>query len=874
MLDAFEAHIVDQRFHVVASPGAGKTTLGLEVFRRLGQPAVVLAPTRTIRDQWIGRLKDFVPAEETWPPPWTSQSLDDPRFFTALTYQALHTRYRATASASREDEEPDPKLEASPSEAELQDVVTCFKESGIRTVILDEAHHLRAAWWKVLSRLVVALGDVHIVSLTATPPYDVVGREWKRYEDLCGAIDEEISVPELVRSGTLCPHQDYVWAVAPGKEERVSVVTYDRHVREVTAALLQDLVFQTAVQTHTWVWSEEPNPEAVLDDPAFGVALLIYLKVVGAEVSLALLELFDTQVEELPGLDRHWWQVLVHRYLFAAHWPETDAILAHREGLKRRLRSLRLLYRRELRLEKNRSLESHLATSTSKIQACVEIHALERRARGDTLRQVILTDYIREGEFGRLGAWTVFYALAQSPFGTRGDIALLTGRRVLVHQSQEARIAERVDGVTTRVADGLEDYVSISVPGGNAVIIEVLTQILTEGHLHTLVGTRSLLGEGWDAPAVNSLVLASYVGSYMLTNQMRGRAIRKDRAQPDKVSSIWHLVAVDTSTWSGKRDLEQLERRFETFVGLAEGRPVIESGLDRLKLPTFQSKEDLRQWNEEAVRRLARRGEVAQCWREAAGTGEDQRMVPSVEMRSRRPPSVRDYVFANTAQYLFYSALSTLSVILSETWNVVEYIDDVLNVVLDVDDASIFAWTLLIAGIGGLIYSGPQFIKALVIALRHAPISGTIQEIALVLRDALCEAGVFQSPAKGLPIETLETAPGVWSVAMRGGSFYERSVFSDAMAELLEPIENPRYLITRRGYGLWNRRVDYHAVPTLLAAKKHRAEVFVKRWRKRIGPTELIYTRNREGRIALLKARGRSLSGQFADRTLRRDRWH
>ena len=30
-----------------------------------------------------------------------------------------------------------------------------------------------------------------------------------------------------------------------------------------------------------------------------------------------------------------------------------------------------------------------------------------------------------------------------------------------------------------------------------------------------LVGTQALLGEGWDAPSVNTLVLASYVGSYM-----------------------------------------------------------------------------------------------------------------------------------------------------------------------------------------------------------------------------------------------------------------------------------------------------------------------------------------------------------------------
>ena len=56
-----ERHLDDDRLHVVAAPGAGKTTLSLEVFRRLGKPALVLTPTLTIRDQWLLRLRDFLP---------------------------------------------------------------------------------------------------------------------------------------------------------------------------------------------------------------------------------------------------------------------------------------------------------------------------------------------------------------------------------------------------------------------------------------------------------------------------------------------------------------------------------------------------------------------------------------------------------------------------------------------------------------------------------------------------------------------------------------------------------------------------------------------------------------------------------------------
>ncbi len=53
VLDSIDQHLDDDRLHVVAAPGAGKTTLGLEVFRRLRKCTLVLSPTRVIRDQWI-----------------------------------------------------------------------------------------------------------------------------------------------------------------------------------------------------------------------------------------------------------------------------------------------------------------------------------------------------------------------------------------------------------------------------------------------------------------------------------------------------------------------------------------------------------------------------------------------------------------------------------------------------------------------------------------------------------------------------------------------------------------------------------------------------------------------------------------------------
>ena len=50
-------HLRADKLHVVAAPGAGKTTLGIEVISRLNRPALILCPTNTIKNQWKDRIR-------------------------------------------------------------------------------------------------------------------------------------------------------------------------------------------------------------------------------------------------------------------------------------------------------------------------------------------------------------------------------------------------------------------------------------------------------------------------------------------------------------------------------------------------------------------------------------------------------------------------------------------------------------------------------------------------------------------------------------------------------------------------------------------------------------------------------------------------
>ena len=56
--------------------------------------------------------------------------------------------------------------------------------------------------------------------------------------------------------------------------------------------------------------------------------------------------------------------------------------------------------------------------------------------------------------------------------------------------------------------------------------------------------TRALLGEGWDANKINVLLDLTTVTTSMTVNQLRGRSIRLDPQEPDKLADNWDVVCI------------------------------------------------------------------------------------------------------------------------------------------------------------------------------------------------------------------------------------------------------------------------------------------------------------------------------------------
>lgn len=77
-------HLEDNRIHIVAAPGSGKTILGLELICRLGEPALVLSPTLSIRDQWKQRFAESFIGELNLDD-YVSTSLINIKFITSIT---------------------------------------------------------------------------------------------------------------------------------------------------------------------------------------------------------------------------------------------------------------------------------------------------------------------------------------------------------------------------------------------------------------------------------------------------------------------------------------------------------------------------------------------------------------------------------------------------------------------------------------------------------------------------------------------------------------------------------------------------------------------------------------------------------------------
>ncbi|MGJ4179582.1 DEAD/DEAH box helicase family protein [Corynebacterium macclintockiae] len=871
ILERFDDLKQDHRIHVVAAPGSGKTILGLELICRLGKPALILAPTITIRDQWIDRFAaHFQHNGASNPREWCSTSLHNPAFLTVITYQALYSAYTQAL-----DEETGEDF------ADL-DILDAVRDIG--TVCLDEAHHLRSQWHRALTAFMEQLGRrkavPNTIALTATPPYDSTPSEWQRYEQLCGPIDEEIFAPELVAAGNLCPHQDYVYVTKPSQAEEQEIAELRRRGNEVLVDLQRQGILAQLAEDLGQLTDEQL--QVALDDEENFYALKILLAAAGHPIAPHVQAILSEKRPELAG-ELGLQFVIDHPDFFRASSSVASA-----------LRANNLLNKGKISVTGETRVNSILTHSAGKIRAVSDIAEEEVSAMSDNLRLVILADYVQRDYLSSVGSddalvhvgvIPIFEALRRRVGGTT-KIAAISGSVIVIPRTaldEVKRFAVDLDGEVTAAKDLNDEYVEVRFSGGTRVSVPAITRAFKEGLFTILVGTAALLGEGWDSPCANALIIASSVRAFMLTNQMRGRVIRVDPAVPDKAANIWHIATCEPGVQTGRgawldqavqsgaqalnvgageslevlgsHDVRSLQKRFEAFVAPRADAPVIENGFERcFAAPPLRAYRSIDAANEQMLARAFRRDLMRNQWLEALGMGN----VPDGQP---------------------YEMQFNIDVEKPASAGVVPFLDVILGYIFFL----VVMFGLAVGRVLPHLPGGGQWLAFGVLALLGgaAALMRTrkVQQLTDTTKRLKAEATALARTLSALGlIETRnlmaivdEGAVGA-NVRLSGGTFAERKLFADAMSQLSGEVRNARYLITPAHQPRIRGIFCAQSVPDVIGTRRENVDEFVGQL-ERVGlPMRAVFTRNPEGREFLLQARklsGSNIAARLTKQTRR-----
>ena len=837
VLDSSGEYLKDGKINIVAAPGSGKTVLGLELIRRIGEPCIILSPTTAIRQQWGERFKSlFLDNIEDFDELF-SFDLHEVKPIISITYQALYSAVEKASPTDGEDEDC--------SDIELFDVI---REYGIKTICLDEAHHLKNEWQKALEKFVLALNsEIKIIALTATPPYDSEGNEWERYFSVCGSIDEEIFVPELVSHNTLCPHQDYVYFNYPTLSEISTFMEY-RDFAKKAISDIKELPFMAKVAD---TLNNTKDYESLFSAVKENVALICLLTHYGFDINKKVIRSL-TLGRGIPRFSMKYAERAL-QYLASG-----DLLLdVEKEELISVLKKNSVYEKKRVNLVLSEKLKRTLLSSVGKLTSIKSIVKSEIASMGDRLRMLVLTDYIKKENLSKVSSGEDFSSVnVVSIFETiRRDnpdekIGVLSGTLVILPKSID------LSAVKHRSVD-IEgtDYVTVEFSGSTHFAVDFVGKLFEEGKINILVGTKSLLGEGWDSPCINSLILASFVGSFVLSNQMRGRAIRIDKNDPEKCANIWHLVTVepeyllkDTIEETAEEllyqdndtinsyDFEILRRRFESFMGPRYDNGEIESGIDRLTIikPPYD-KNGIERINSEMLEMAKNRENVKSSWQNQLS---DKKFSVEIENQIEKEKRVPQFVFIN------FGLLFLLSIVEAAI------INSFITSIVGMNPSIILPAFIIMLPIAFVMVYLYKRIMLNITPTRH------INTLGVAVYKTLLECGLI-SPGAKVRTTTDRTKLFI-SIYLRGASIHDQNVFNTAMAEVLSPIENPRYiLIGKTIFNTYDYSLSF-ACPTVIGKNREYVDILAEKLSESTARFEPVFAHREGGRRLILKCRKNS----------------
>ena len=743
-----------------------------------------------------------------------------------------------------------------------------LKAANVGLIILDECHHLLGHWGRVLADAHDFLDEPVIVGLTATPP-DKDGKapqDVKRYEEFFGPVDYEVPVPAVVKDGFLAPYQDLAYFVRPQADEISFIANADSQllglVRELceehssTSAPKPPAMDRPPTTEEVAAEANEPEPIPLREslpawltrvlkerrlptgvvkdwnaferrDPDFSHAARCFLIAHDLPLPEDVPPLNDdVDPHEMPAteflipvLDRY-----VRHRLRTSPDPE-DRRLAEQAIKRMRLFGVQIT---ETGWQPCASPVGRvMAYSQSKCQALPPILEAEAAVLGDKLRAVIVADYEKTSavaaEVAELlgdeagGAIAAFKSLVHHPLTDRLNPVLVTGSTVLVDDDLRESFFEQASvwlkqkefdvELEFRQADGFQVLSGNGADWSPRVYVELITELFQRGLTKCLVGTRGLLGEGWDANKINVLIDLTTVTTSMTVNQLRGRSIRLDPQEKQKLANNWDVVCLAPEFTKGFDDYARFKAKHQTLYGVTDDG-AIEKGVGHVH-PAFTEmrpellEDSINSLNEDMLRRVARRDQVRELWK--IGQPYKAEPIRAVEARVQSKREAGGFPpFKKSRQPWSSTALA-----------------------LAVGEAVLrsLAEAKMIRQVGEL-KAGERAGGYVRLFLEGAP-----PEESEVFTAALHEAlGPLHRPRYVIP-RYIDRVEDTWVSSMLPGFL-------------------GRYFQTRK-----TKQVMLHAVPTALARNKELVEVFQKHWNELVSPGEAVFALREAGEEEIEHAR-------------------
>lgn len=930
-----------RRAWVVLPPGAGKTVVGLEAARRLGHPVVAFGPNTAIQAQWASTWAEFSPATA---PAGTDRSLAAP--VTALTYQSL-----ATFDADDEVDEDGRVAGAARADRTRRDgpglldrlhvngraLVDRLVALGPVTLVLDECHHLLEVWGRLLADVLDHLPEAYVLGLTGTPPDTLTSTQASLVDDLFGAPLHATSIPAVVREGHLAPFAELAWFTEPtpvesqwlaGQAERFVRLQTDLLGPGIASVGLLDWLDQRFVRRRVGgdtdasvAWAEVERTDQAL---AAAALRFHHARLLGLPDGAVMRE----EHRQSPTADD--WIALIGDWIVGRlHGSDDPRDRRLLDQVRRALPGVGFHLTRGGVRRGRSPVHRVLARSAAKTAAAVEIVAAERLVLGDRMRAVVLCDHEHASATLPAGLDGVLDADAGSARLMLEDLVadersrdshpvLVTGRTVACAAPTARRLAAAVAAWAPElrldpIDAGAVGVVELTGSWGSRAWVGLVTRFLTEGGTEVVVGTRGLLGEGWDAACVNVLVDLTTATTPTAVVQTRGRALRIDPSWPEKVSDVWTVVCVAEDHPGGRSDWERFVRKHAGYLGVTDAGEIA-SGVGHVdpRLSPYAPPPATEFAAENALMliRAENRARVRELWRIGAPYRDE--VVHTIRIRPTRPAGV--VVASGDAAALGSGPGSGPgSSTLPTPPGVVPAARAAVRPGEDPErrrrrDRSTLFWAEPMAGVlvaGGVAAAAVGAVVAapVVVAVgfvlgvvgawsyrrgrAHAVARGwelaassgtpTVGPFARAVAEALHACGLSDVDADGVWI--MVDADGTYRVALSGADRATSAVFTRALDEVLSPPAAPRYLIPRyeldpmdgadvdalrRAGRAWMRGesapnpVVHHAVPAVLSTGRKRLGRFHTAWSRWVSDGAPVSTTSVEGSALLLAHRDRS----------------